>query len=121
MRLFLVIHANGQTECRVRIPSYAIALLCVGLLFSLAACDRSRARIVGKWRVGNDANAMVWEFSPDGAVKAGETAGKNTFGDRSRLKIQTPSATFVYEIELTDDTMVWKEPSGARTELKRVP
>ena len=105
----------------MRINPNAAALLSAGLLFSLTACDRSRDRIVGKWQAASGANAMVWEFSPDGAVKAGETAGKYTFGDRSRLKIQTPSATFVYEIELTDDTMVWTEPSGARTELKRVP
>lgn len=96
-------------------------LLGVALLLLMPACDRTRDRIVGKWKVQNDASAMVWEFASDGAVKAGNTVGKYTFGDRSRLKIQTPSATFVYEIELKDDTMIWREPSGARTELKRVP
>ena len=96
-------------------------LLGVAVLLLIQGCDRTRDRIVGKWKVQNDASAMVWEFSPKGAVKAGNIAGKYTFGDRSRLKIQTPSATFVYEIELTDDTMIWREPSGARTELKRVP
>ena len=97
------------------------ALFGAGILLVAAACDRPQDRIVGKWKVQNDASATVWEFSPNGAVKAGNTAGKYTFGDRSRLKIQTPSATFVYEIELKDDTMIWREPSGARTELKRVP
>ena len=97
------------------------ALLGVAVLLLMPACDRPRDRIVGKWKVQDDASATVWEFSPNGAVKAGNTAGKYTFGDRRRLKIQTPSATFVYEIELKNDTMIWREPSGARTELKRVP
>ena len=92
-----------------------------GLLFAVAACDDSRNRIVGKWKVQNDASATVWEFSKNGALKAGNTSGKYTFGDRGRLKIQTQSATFVYEIEFTGDGMTWKDPNGSKTELKRVP
>lgn len=102
------------------LPHFA-AVLGAGLLLLIPACDRPRDRIVGKWKVQNDASSMVWEFSPNGAVKAGNTDGKFTLGDRGRLKIQTRSATFVYEMELRDDTMIWKEPNGSRTELKRVP
>ncbi len=90
------------------------------LLFFVASCDRARERLAGKWQAANDPNAMVWEFSANGALKAGETAGRYTLGDGRRIKIQTPRATFVYELELRDDVMIWKEASGARTELHRL-
>ena len=90
-------------------------------LLVVVACDNSQSRIVGNWKVQNDASATVWEFSKNGAVKAGNISGKYTFGDRGRLKIQTQFATFVYEIEMKDDAMTWKDPNGSRTELKRVP
>lgn len=97
------------------------ALLGAGILLFTPACDQPRTRIVGKWKVQNDASATVWEFSPNGTVKAGNTEGRFTFGDRRRIKIQTQSATFVYEIELRDEVMIWTEPNGSRMELRRVP
>jgi hypothetical protein len=98
-------------------PRLALSLL---LFFSLAACDNRKQQIVGRWQVEGGANPIVWEFSPNGAVKTGTTQGRYTFGDRGRLKIQTKFATFVYEIELAPDRMIWKEPNGSRTELKRL-
>ena len=99
----------------LRFPAFVILAVC---LF-LAGCDRSRARIAGKWKVEN--SGMVWDFAPNGVVKAGDTEGRYSFGDQSRLKIITPTATFVYQIDFKDDVMIWQTPSGARTELKRVP
>lgn len=87
----------------------------------MTSCDHKRKGIVGKWQAAENPTAMVWDFSPKGAVKVGDTAGRYTFGDRGRLKIETPSATFVYELDLKGDTMVWKDPAGARMELKRIP
>jgi len=98
-------------------PRLAFSLL---LFCTLAACDNRRQQIVGKWQVEGGANPIVWEFSPNGVVNAGSTAGRYTFGDRGRLKIQTQFATFVYEIDVGKDRMIWKEPNGSRTELKRL-
>lgn len=91
------------------------------LLLGVAGCDTSHDQIVGKWKVDGDASAMVWEFAKNGGVKAGTSAGKYTFGDRNRLKIQTQFATFVYEVEFAGDRMIWKEPNGSRSELRRMP
>lgn len=98
-----------------------ISAFVLGLALTLSGCDQSQDRIVGKWKVQSDASATVWDFSKNGAVTAGNISGKYTFGDRRRLKIQTQSATFVYEIEFKDDAMIWKDPNGSRTELRRVP
>lgn len=91
------------------------------LLAAFAACDRSAQRIVGKWQVASDTRGVVWEFLPNGSVKAGTSAGRYSFGDRGRLKIQTQFATFVYEHKIAGDRMTWRDPNGATTELKRVP
>ena len=98
-------------------PRLALSLL---LFFSIASCDNRKQQIIGKWQVEGGANPIVWEFSPNGAVRTGSTLGRYTFGDRGRLKIQTQFATFVYELELATDRMIWKEPNGSRTELKRL-
>jgi len=90
------------------------------LLCTIASCDNRKQQIIGRWQVEGGANPIVWEFSPNGAVNAGTTQGRYTFGDRGRLKIQTQFATFVYEIELAKNRMIWKEPNGSRIELKRL-
>ena len=89
------------------------------LSIALEGCNRPQDRIVGKWKMQND--ATVWEFSKNGAVTNGNISGKYSFGDRGRMKIQTAAATFVYEVEFNDDGMAWKDPNGSRMELKRVP
>jgi hypothetical protein len=92
------------------------------LLSALAACEGPADRIVGKWQPsGGTSGAGVWEFSKNGGVKTPTGTGKYSFGDRKRLKIQTPFATFVYEVEISDDTMKWRDPNGSTTELTRVP
>jgi len=106
----------------VTIVSRALPFFSVVLLLLLASCDRSHERIVGKWKVQNDASATVWEFAKNGEVKTGNISGRYTFGDQNRIKIQTPFATFVYELNFTaEDAMVWKDPNGSQMSLKRVP
>ncbi len=112
--------ARRKTECRVG-PLLRSWVLIAAVLSLTAACGGPRDRILGKWKAEESANAMVWEFSKNGVVEAGNTSGRYSFGDGSRLKIQTRSATFVYELQFEDDTMIWKEPNGTRTKLKRLP
>ena len=85
----------------------------------LVGCGRSRNDIVGKWRPAGDSSAMVWEFSKDGSVLMGGTRGKYTFGDQERIKIQTPFGTSVYQIDLSKDHMILKDPRGSRLEFTR--
>lgn len=96
-------------------------LLLTALALLTTSCDRSREQIVGKWQVQNAPESMIWQFEPNGVVHAGNVKGRYSFGDQGRLKVETPTATFVYQLKLTDDAMVWREPSGAVTELRRVP
>ena len=103
---------------RASIPRLVFCLL---LVFAGSACERPEDRIVGKWKVNGEATGVVWEFSKNGAVKTPTAAGKYSFGDRNRLKIQTQFATFVHEVEITGDTMKWRDAKGSTTELTRVP
>ena len=89
------------------------------LLLAFAGCDTRRSDIVGKWKVDGPGD-MSWEFHANGSVTSGGAPGRYTFGDNDRLKITTPTATFVYQLELNGDRMTWRDPSGARTELTRV-
>ena len=94
-----------------------LTLLCAALL---AACGGAESQIVGKWKLRAGPNGAVWEFSANKAVNMGGRTGKYSFGDQGRLKVQTQFATFVYQLELSDDRMVLTEPNGTRTELERV-
>ncbi len=98
-----------------------LILLAAGLLPLLVGCGGPKDRIIGKWQTEESANPITWEFSKNGAVQAGNTSGRYSFGDGSRLKIETKFATFVYEIQFEDETMIWTEPNGSRTKLKRAP
>lgn len=95
--------------------------ICLGLFLLLAGCDHPRDRIVGKWRVTPGENALIWEFSPNGRVKAGKIEGRYSFGDSQKLKTQTPSATFIYVLDLKENKMVWTAANGVKTELERLP
>ena len=89
------------------------------LLGTMASCEKSRD-ISGRWQTGKDDSAMVWEFSPGGSVQMGSTRGRYTFGDRDRLKIEMPSGTSVYQMELLGDHMTLKDPNGSKLEFTRV-
>jgi hypothetical protein len=85
----------------------ATTLLCI-----VAGCGN--ARIVDKWRmVGSD--ATVWEFKTNGAVLVGDVSGRYKFGDQDRIKIETPFATSVYQLEISGDHMTLREPGGGST------
>jgi len=93
-------------------------LALVALLFALPSCDQSR-KIVGKWKVVGGSTEVVWEFFENGRLSAAGTPGKYSFGDGQRIKIQTPTATFVNHFEIDGDRMIWKGLDGTRTELER--
>src|ERR1044072_9572351 len=80
------------------------------LLCMMAGCGNSS--IVGKWRLMGGSNAILWEFSANGAVLAGDIRGRYKFGDQDRIKIETPFATSVYQMEISGDHMTLREPGG---------
>ena len=103
-------------QCKPRLAIIASALL----LCALAGCGGSHHDIVGKWRTAGDSSAMVWEFSRDGSVLRGSTQGRYSFGDRDRIKIQTPFGTSVYQMEFSEDRMILRDPAGSKLEFTRV-
>ncbi len=92
----------------------------IAFLLVFAGCDHSRSRIIGKWKVVGDSSEVVWDFSKNGNVNLGDVPGRYSFGDGQRIKIQTPTATFVHQLEFNGDQMIWKDPDGKTTELMRV-
>lgn len=99
---------------------YAAVITGILVVATMTGCGRSRQDIVGKWRAGSDSSAMVWEFSNDGSVQMGSIRGRYSFGDRERVKIETSSATSIYQIELAGDHMTLKDPSGSKLEFTRL-
>ena len=98
---------------------FSLALLVIAAM-CVAGCDSRESRIVGKWKVKGASDAQIWEFAANKAVDMQGRKGKYSFGDQGRLKVQTPSATFVYQVEVSDDRLVLTEPTGTKTELERV-
>ena len=88
------------------------------LLFVMAGCGNSS--IVGKWRMSGAENQTVWEFSGNGSVLVGEVRGRYKFGDQGRIKIETPFATTVYLVTLSNDQLVLQELGGSKLEFARV-
>jgi len=89
------------------------------LLCAMAGCGGSSQRVVGKWRMSQDANAIVWEFSKNGALLIANTRGRYTL-DRNRVKIETPFAKTVYQMEFSGDRMILREPNGPKLEFTRI-
>jgi hypothetical protein len=96
--------------------SFALFVLIGGLL---ASCSHSNS-IVGKWQTPGDQSAMVWEFADNGGVTQGTIRGKYTFGDNQRLKIETPFATSVYQMELEGNRLTLTDSRGTRLKFTRV-
>ena len=90
------------------------------LLGAAAGCGGPSRDIVGKWRMSGDANAIVWEFSKNGSLLIGNDRGRYSFGDNNRVKIETPSAKSVYQMELSGDRLILNDPNGSKLELTRV-
>jgi hypothetical protein len=94
------------------VPSLAV------LLFVMIGCGNSS--IVGKWRMSGTENQTVWEFSSNGSVLVGEVRGRYKLGDQDRLKIETPFATTVYVMNLSNDQLVLQDLTGSKLEFTRV-
>ena len=88
-------------------------------LCAIVGCGGPSHDIVGKWRMSQDANATVWEFSKNGAVLIGDTRGRYIL-DRNRIKIETPFARTVYQMEFSGDRMILREPNGPKLDFTRV-
>src|SRR5215472_11159165 len=88
------------------------------LLLVMAGCGNSN--IVGKWTLSGTENQIVWEFLSNGSVLVGDVRGIYKFGDQSRIKIQTPSATTVYVMTLSGDQLVLEAPGGSKLEFTRL-
>src|SRR2546428_4426514 len=102
----------ARHKSRLRIIALAV------LLCAMAGCGSPA--IVGKWRMSADPSAMVWEFSKIGSVLIGNIRGRYTFGDQNRVKIETPFATSVYQMEFSGDRMILREPNGSKLEFTRI-
>ena len=88
------------------------------LLFVMIGCGNSS--IVGKWRMSGTENQTVWEFSGNGSVLVGEVRGRYKLGDQDRLKIETPFATTVYVVNVSNDQLVLQDLGGSKLEFTRV-
>ena len=91
-------------------PKYTLrVIISAALACIVAGCGNSS--IVGKWRMSGS-DATVWEFKSNGAVLVGDVSGRYKFGDQDRIKIETPFATSVYQLEISADHMTLREPGG---------
>jgi hypothetical protein len=92
--------------------------LSVVVVLMMPGCGNSS--IVGKWRMSGTEDQTVWEFSSNGSVLAGELRGRYKFGDHERLKIETPFATTVYVVNLSNDQLVLQDLGGSKLEFTRI-
>ncbi|PYK12674.1 MAG: hypothetical protein DME65_03525 [Verrucomicrobia bacterium] len=95
-----------------------LGVIVIALAFAMSGCGSST--IVGKWRLMGASNAMLWEFSANGAVLVGDVRGRYKFGDQDRIKIETPFATTVYQMKISGDQMTLEEPGGSKLEFTRI-
>jgi hypothetical protein len=88
------------------------------LLCAIAGCGNPT--IVGKWRMMGGSNATLWEFSENGVVLIGDVRGRYKFGDQGRIKVETPFATSVYQLEISGDRMTLRQLGGPKLEFTRI-
>jgi hypothetical protein len=88
------------------------------LLSAMAGCGNSS--IVGKWQMSGGSDTTVWEFSKNGSVLVGNVRGRYKFGAQNRLKIETPFATTVFQLEIWGDRMILRELGGPKLEFTRI-
>ena len=101
-----------QGSSRLRFITLAV------LVCAMAGCGN--ATIIGKWRMLGGSDATVWEFSKNGSVLIGNVRGRYTFGNQSRIKIETPFATSVYRMEISGGRLILREPGGPKLEFTRI-
>lgn len=95
---------------------WRIIVLC-GLSL-VASCARSDG-LAGKWQMSGQQN-VVWEFTSNGGLNQAGTGGKYSFGDNQRLKIETPFATSVYQMQVTGDQLTLTDARGSKLTFRRV-
>ena len=88
------------------------------MLLAMTGCGNSS--VVGKWRLMGGSNAILWEFSSNGAVLVGDVRGRYKFGHEDRIKIETPFATMVYQMKISGDRMTLQELGGSKLEFTRI-
>jgi hypothetical protein len=93
-------------------------VVAIALVFTITGCGNPT--IVGKWRLMGGSNAILWEFSANGAVLVGDVRGRYKFGDQDRIKIETPFATTVYQMKISGDRMTLQELGGSKLEFARM-
>ena len=99
-------------------PKYSLrVIISAALLCIVAGCGNPK--ITGKWRMSGS-DATVWEFKSNGAVLVGDVSGRYKFGDQDRIKIETPFATSVYQLEISGDHLLLQEPGGPKLEFTRI-
>ena len=102
-------------RCKDRLTIIALAVV----LCAPAGCGGPARAIAGKWRM-SDSSATVWEFSENGSVLIGSTQGRYRFGGYDRIKIETPFAISLYQIEFSGDRMILRPPQGSKLEFTKV-
>src|SRR5882757_3997416 len=100
-----------------RLPLLLLVPAAAVLLFVMAGCGNSS--IVGKWRMSGTEDQTVWEFSGNGSVLVGEVRGRYKLGNQDRIKIETPFATTVYLVKLSNDQLVLQDLGGSKLEFTR--
>jgi hypothetical protein len=95
-----------------------LRIIAIALVFVIAGCGNST--IVGKWRLMGGSNAILWEFSANGVVLAGDVRGRYKLGHEDRIKIETPFATAVYQMKISGDRMTLQELGGSKLEFTRI-
>ena len=99
-------------------PRLRIIVLAV-FLSAMVGCGNST--ILGKWHMSGGSGATIWEFSKNGSILIGNVRGRYKFGDQNRVKIETPFATSVYQLEISGDRMILREPGGGpKLEFTRI-
>jgi hypothetical protein len=105
---------SNLARCRPRLQIIVLSVL----LCALVGCGNST--IVGKWHMSGGSGETVWEFSKNGSVLIGNVRGKYTFGHENRIKIETPFASSVYQLEISGDRMTLRELGGPKLVFTRV-
>ncbi len=95
----------------------SLTALAVAVLFA-GSCARSH-QIAGKWQTTSGDTPMVWEFAGDGSVRQGSVRGRYSFGDNERMKIETPFATTVYQVQIAGDRLTLIDARGAKLDFTR--
>jgi hypothetical protein len=111
-----IISRNGYWRALL---SRFVSITSIIFLAAASGCGGPRRDVVGKWRADGEGNTMVWEFAESGSVQIGSIRGRYSFGDRDRIKIETPGATSLYQLEVSGDRMTLQDPRGSKLRFSR--